>query len=181
MGQLSVEKTYGRALFEAAKDTDKIDVILSELEQIRDLFHSEPELFELFNTPVIAGAKKKNAMEAIFKGKVSTEVLNFLFILIDKKRTRNFEKIVHQYSELIDDSEGFAAGVVLSVEALTEEQIQSFNEKTGKLLRKNVKLENRLDGSLLGGVKIFIEGKVIDASVRKRLQDLGESLKNVTL
>ena len=181
MAELTVETTYGKALYEAARDANKIDLILEEIQEIVGLLHSEPDLNEFINTPVIAGAKKKKVVESIFKGKVSSEVLNFLYILIDKRRTRNFEKIVYQYKNMINESQGISAGTISSVESLTEEQLKAFEEKTGKLLRKKVSLKNDVDASILGGVKIFVEGKVIDASVKKRLQDLEGSLKNVTV
>lgn len=181
MAELTVEMTYGKALFEAARDENKIELILEEIKEIRDLFQAEPDFYEFINTPVLAGAKKKDAVEKIFAGRISTEVLNFLCILIDKRRTKNFNKIVDQYQKIIDVSEGVSSGDIYSAEALTEEQLLAFEEKTGKLLRKKVKLENKVDTTILGGVKIFVEGKVIDATIRKRLQDLEFSLNNVTL
>ncbi|MDD2484008.1 MAG: F0F1 ATP synthase subunit delta [Eubacteriales bacterium] len=181
MAELTVETTYGKALYEAARDTNKIDLILEEISQIRDLIEAEAGFREFLNTPVLAGAKKKKAVSEIFKDKVSPEVLNFLYILIDKRRTRNFGKIVYQYQKTINENNGISAGTITSVEPLTEEQLRAFEDKTGKLLRKNVSLENKVDASILGGVKIFIEGKIIDASVKKRLQDLEGSLMNVTL
>lgn len=181
MAELTVEMTYGKALFEAARDAEKIELILEEIKEIRDLFQANADFYEFVNTPVIAGAKKKAAVGKIFTGRISPEVLNFLYILIDKRRTKNFSKIVDQYQKIIDVSQGVSSGDIFSVEALTEEQLLAFEEKTGKLLRKNVKLENKVDPSILGGIKIFVEGKVIDASIRKRLQDLELSLNNVTL
>lgn len=181
MAELTVEMTYGKALFEAARDANKVELILEEIKEMKELFQTEPDFYEFVNTPIIAGAKKKAAVEKIFTGRISPEVLNFLYILIDKRRTRNFGKIVDQYQKIIDISEGVSSGDIYSVEALTEEQLLAFEEKTGKLLRKNVKLENKVDPSILGGIKIFVEGKVIDATIRKRLQDLELSLNNVTL
>lgn len=181
MAELTVEMTYGKALFEAAKDANKIELIFEEIKEIAKLFKNEPDFYEFVNTPIISGAKKKTAVEKIFTGRISPEVLNFLYILIDKRRTKNFGKIVDQYQKIINISEGVSSGDIYSVEELTKQQLLAFEEKTGKLLRKNVKLENKVDPSILGGVKIFVEGKVIDATIRKRLQDLELSLNNVTL
>ena len=181
MAELTVESTYGRALYEAARDENKVDTILDEIKQIKDLFMTESDFYEFINTPVLSGAEKKDAVEQIFKGKISSEVLNFLFILIDKRRTKAFPGIVNHYQSILDEIAGISKGVIYSVEPLTVEQLEQFEQKTGKLLKKNVKLENRIDTSILGGVKVFIEGKVIDATIRKRLHDLKGSLKGSTL
>jgi len=82
MAELTVEMTYGKALYEAARDTKKVEIILEEINEIKELFQAEPDFYEFVNTPVIAGAKKKAAVEKIFTGRISPEVLNFLYILI---------------------------------------------------------------------------------------------------
>lgn len=172
MAELTVEITYGKAMFEAARDVNKVDLILDELKSVNEILQQEPEFREFFNTPVLSGPEKKKVVENIFTGQISDETLNFLMILIDKRRTASFGRIVREYQKLVEQDLGISLGTILSVEPLTDIQLSSFNEKTGNLLKKNVKLVNKLEPSILGGVKIFIEGKVIDASVRRQLQDL---------
>jgi len=177
MAELTVETTYGKALLEAAQDTGKVDVILEEIKEIREIFRQEPGFWAFFNTPVCSGPEKKAVVEKVFSGWISDEVLNFLSILIDKRRTSGFERIVREYERLVNESKGLASGTITSAEPLTDEQLASFEEKTGALLHKNVKLENKVEPSILGGVRIFIEGKVIDASVKTQLRDLEIRIK----
>jgi ATP synthase F1 delta subunit len=177
MAELTVEITYGKALFEAAEELDKVDLILEELNGIAEIFKQEPEFFEFFTTPVISGPEKKNVIEKIFTGRISDETHNFLMVLIDKRRTASFSRIIKEYKKLVDQSLGLSVGTIISAESLTDIQVNSFEEKTGNLLQKNVKLVNKIEPSILGGVKILIEGKVIDASIRKQLQDLEGRIK----
>jgi ATP synthase F1 delta subunit len=177
MAELTVEITYGKALFEAAQEVDKVTLILDELNSIYEIFNQEPDFREFFNTPVISGPEKKKAIKNIFAGRISDETFNFLMILIDKRRTASFVRIVKEYRKLIDRNLGISLGTIISAEPLTDIQMSSFEEKTGNLLKKNVKLTNRVEPSILGGVKIFIEGKVIDASIRKQLLDLEGRIK----
>jgi ATP synthase F1 delta subunit len=65
---------------------------------------------------------------------------------------------------------------VYSAVALSEERLDRLAAETGKLLGRNVRLDNLIDGSVIGGVKIYIEGKLIDASVRGRLDTLKEQV-----
>lgn len=177
MAELTVDMTYGKALFEVASEVNKTDLILEEAQGILDIFKAEPEFHEFVCTPVISAAIKKESLEKIFMGKICDELLNLLFILIDKRRMKAFGGIIKKYKQLIDESKGFSIGTIFSINPLSKEQIETFEEKTGKLIRKNVRLENRTDSTIIGGVRIFIEGKVIDATVRKRLNDLSESLR----
>lgn len=177
MAELTVDMTYGKALFEAATDVNKTDVILEEAHELLEIFKREPEFYEFIKTPVISAAEKKLAITKVFSGRICDELLHLLWILIDKRRTREFENIIRRYKLLIDASHGFSLGTIFSVNPLSKEQLETFEEKTGKLIRKRVKLENRTDSTIMGGVRIFIEGKVIDATIRKRLNDLSESLR----
>ena len=177
MAELTVEITYGKALFEAATDRNKVNAILEELKEISAIFQKNPDFDEFFSTPVISGSEKKQVVEQVFGDRISQEALNFLMVLIDKRRMTSFNRIVKEYQKLINQDHGISLGTVFSVEPLTDIQLSSFEEKTSKLLQKNVKLVNKTDVSLLGGIKIFIEGKIIDASIRKQLQDLEGRIK----
>lgn len=177
MAELTVEITYGKALFEAAHDVKKVDQILEELKVISGIFKQEPEFYEFFITPVLSGPEKKKVIEKIFAGRISDEMYNFLLVLIDKRRTACYDRIAREYQKLVDQNLGLSDGTIISAEPLTEGQLNAFEEKTGHLLKKNVKLTNKVEPSILGGVKIFIEGKVIDASIRKQLQDLEVRIK----
>ena len=177
MAELTVEITYGKALYEAARDVDKVDIILEELKEISTVFQNNPDFSEFFCTPVISGPEKKQVVEQIFGDRISQETVNFLLVLIDKRRMISFNRIVKEYHKLINQEQGISLGTVFSVEPLTDIQLSSFEEKTARLLQKKVKLVNKTDGYLLGGIKIFIEGKIIDASIRKQLRDLEGSIK----
>ena len=77
---------------------------------------------------------------------------------------------------MIDENKGFSLGTIFSIKPLSDGQLESFEKETGKLLRKQVRLENKVDKNLIGGVRIFIEGKVIDASIQRKLMNLRENL-----
>lgn len=62
------------------------------------------------------------------------------------------------------------------MQPLSEERIVKFEEETTRLISEKVKLENEVDPYLIGGVKIMVNGKLIDASLRSRLKDLGSNL-----
>lgn len=176
MAELGVGNVYGIALYQAACDLGKKEEILNEAEELLEIFKEEKELFAFFETPIISGTEKKKVVEDIFEGKISEELLNFLYIMIDKGRTGHFARAVRVYKELYDEDTNFSLGKIISVSPLSDEKLKKFEEETGKLLQKNVKLENETDANLIGGVKILIDGKVIDASLRKRLEELNNNI-----
>ncbi len=177
MAELTIDLTYGTALFEAAAETGKKEIIMEEATEVLGILQHEPDLHAFINYPAISPEEKKKVIENIFGGKICEELLNFICILIDKRRTMHFEKIVKVYKKLIDREVGLSYGTVYSVEPLTEERIRELEEETSKLFNTNVRLENETDPKLMGGIKILVEGKMIDASIRKKFDDLGSQIK----
>ena len=172
MAELTIDLTYGTALFEAAEETGKKETILKDAENVLEILAEEPDLSLFINYPAISAAEKKEAIGEIFAGNISDEFLNFLYVLIDKGRTMHLEKIIKVYKKLIQKEEGYSYGTVYSVVTLTEERIKALEEETSKLLGENVRLTNEIDPKLIGGVKILVEGRLIDASVRKKFDSL---------
>lgn len=176
MAELTVDGTYGYALYLAAKEVDKIQLIREEAKEVQSLLENEPDFVAFINTPVIPAKDKKAVIDKVFRDKVSEELLNLLFVLVDKGRTRHIAKIFSSYESKINEVEGFAVGKILSVVPLNKAQLEKFEEETAKLLKERIKLENVVDPRLLGGIKIFINGKVIDASLRSRLNSLTSTI-----
>jgi ATP synthase F1 delta subunit len=176
MEALTVAMTYGTALYEAARDVGKVEAIAEELTALDQIFKGEQAFFDLIRNPGVDAAGKKKSISNVFEGRVADELLNFLFILIDKRRIGQFSAIVKAYHKQVDDNLGVSAGTAYSAMPLDAARLRRFEEETGKLLKKNVRLENMIDTELIGGVKILIEGKLIDASIKKRLSSLKEQL-----
>lgn len=177
--ELIVAMTYGRAIFDAARELDKIDEIREEIEAIDGILKKEPDYVSLLSNPAIPLAEKKAMVRNVFEGRISQEVLSFLYILVDKDRMNHYHRIVKEYLKLMDKYRGQAYGKIYSAVPLTEEQVAEFEEQTGKLLREKIQLKNKVDKNLLGGVKILIDGKMIDASLRSGLNGLRQNLYKI--
>ena len=176
MAELTVDLTYGTALMEAARETGKEKQILEEAQAVAALFEDEEELRSFINYPAISADEKKDVLKNIFEGKICEELLNFLYVLVDKRRTMNFGRIVKVYKSLIDQEEGYSYGTVYSVVRLSDDRLEELEKQTSQLLQTNVKLENELDPKLLAGFKILVEGKIIDASYRKKFDELASQM-----
>jgi ATP synthase F1 delta subunit len=176
MADLTVDLTYGSALYQAAVETNKKDLILDEAFQVQDVFENNPDFFEFLNFPGISAIEKKDVLKNVFEGKICQELLNLLYVLTDKGRTARYSKIIKAYKDMVDREEGITYGTVYSVEPLKEAQISKLEEQLTALLQEKTKLKNELDPKLIGGFKILVDGRILDASIRKRLQDLGSKL-----
>jgi ATP synthase F1 delta subunit len=176
MAELTIDKVYGKALYQVAVEVNKEAQILSEAKEVAEIMKREGALKKFVDSPIISVGEKKQVLENIFQDLVCEELMNFICILVDKGRTKHYDKIVMTMLQLAREKEGASAGIIYSMEPLTPDQMEKFQRETGKLLRTNVHLENQIDRSLVGGVKILIDGKIIDASLKKRLENIKDAL-----
>lgn len=176
MAELTVAATYAKALLDVAMEIDKVEIVAEELDGLKDIFESEPDFKKLIESPTVSVNDKKNVIETVFEGKMSQELVNFLYVLIDKGRANQIERIIKQYKDEVAAMNHLTNGTIYSVTPLQEDKIAEFEKQVSKLLDKNVKLENQIDTKLIAGVKILVEGKIIDASAK---QELGKMLKDL--
>ena len=177
MESLTVEHTYGQALFDAALDLGKIEKIGEEYKIVTRIFADEPLLKKLFLVPTLSALEKKDAAGEVFGDSISKELLNFIFILIDKRRIGSWERIGRHYEKLVWERDGLTKGILYTVLPVDETQLRGFEARTSATIGKTVKLENRIDKSFLGGAKIYVDGKLIDVSVKTRLENMKKRIR----
>jgi F-type H+-transporting ATPase subunit alpha len=177
MAELTKELDLGKALLRVAQDAKKTDQILMEAEQIVETFDREGVFYRFFCSPSVSNEEKKSVLRQIYEGQIEPELLSFLMTLIDRNSENLFKEVVRNYRILLDESQGVSTGIVYSVVPLSEERLEALKNKLEVHLTKKVKLLNRIDNTLIGGIRIFIDGQLIDASIKKRLEDLTERLK----
>jgi ATP synthase F1 delta subunit len=175
---LTVDDVYGAALYEAASDLGKTDEFIDAARVMRDVFREQPDFFLLLRMPSVAPDERKEIAAKVFEGNAPPELLNLLYVLIDKRRLASFEGITRAFEKKASAAEGVSKGRIESATALTEDRLARFEEETGKLLRRKVKLEPVVDPGLIGGVRIYVDGKFIDASIRGKLDDLKTKIMN---
>ncbi|NLK72874.1 MAG: F0F1 ATP synthase subunit delta [Clostridiales bacterium] len=168
--------TYGKALFEVAQDSNSVDLFREQMDFIKGLFEKEPDFYELYKSPRINKDEKKKILREVFGDKVSDIVLNFLFVLMDKKRTSSFFSICKEYFRLTNEYNNIEEGTVYSAVSLSESQVKLLEEKLSQITGKSVRLQVIEDPSLIGGIKVKIGEKVIDASIQNKLKSLKETI-----
>ncbi len=175
--ELEVAMIYAEGLYQAAKENNVVDEVRDEITQIDIILKGEKEFGEILMNPALHRCDKKKIINKIFQGRVHDEVLNFMYVLIDKGRTYGFHNMVREYNSIVDSAGGVGNGVIYSAFPITDEQKKKFEREAGLLLRKKICLRNKVDSSLIGGVKLFVDGKVIDISMKSRLEEMSGKIK----
>jgi len=174
-----VAKTYAGALYEVGVDCGLMEQFAQELSFVCKTFEEYPQLLELCKTPKINKSEKKEIIEKTFKESIHVEVLNFIKILLDKKRMDDFESIQASYQQLVNDFNNIVEGMATTAIKLKEDELKKIEKKMSDLTGKNVKLINEIDPSIIGGIRVTIGEKVLDSTIQSRLNKLKEELAQI--
>lgn len=173
-----IEKRYAEALVGLSAQNGAIDEYRQELQVVVDLFNSLQDFKLFLLNPEVKTEVKKTVVKNVFDGKAKKELVNFLLLLLDKGRISNLPGILVEYVKSADKIRNILDMTIISSAPLEDRQISNILEKYKHLYNAtnaNVVLE--IDQSLIGGVKVRIGDKVIDGSVRGRLESLRELLQ----
>lgn len=168
--------TYARALFEAAKAAGDANEVTEELKALSADVFADAATRTFLETPKISPSDKKKALESALEGKVSGLVLNFLRVLIDRKRQFLFDEIAKAYEEICDKESGRTHVKLTTASALDEGSRNKIVQLIGQKLSTQVVAEEAVDESLLGGMTIQIGDTVVDGSVRARLHEMRDQI-----
>lgn len=177
-----VSKTYGDALFEVAAEEGTLDTMLEEVEAVLQVLKDDKEYVNLLAHPRIPAEEKQVMVEAVFKGKVSDELTGFIVTIVDKGRFTEIEDILSYFISRVWEEKKIGVACVTSATALSKEQKRAIEEK---LLATSSYLEFRMkyavNPALIGGMVIQIGDRVVDGSVKAKLENMAKELNKIQL
>jgi F-type H+-transporting ATPase subunit delta len=173
---LSAVSTYAEALFEAARERDELEQVLSDLGEFADALHESEELRLFFYGGQIPERQKRRAIDGLTEG-MKPSTTNFLKVLVDNGREEILEEVLGRYEQLVNEHLGrIEVGVTTAVE-LSEEQLDRLKERLGGVLEgREIILETNVDPELIGGAVFRYGGRMMDGSIRGRLESLREGM-----
>jgi F-type H+-transporting ATPase subunit delta len=177
----SVARRYAEAYFSIAKEANKIDEYQIELGKIVQIIQETEGLAEYFAHPMIPSKEKKELANKLFAQAVSPLTLNFLLLVLDKKRQTYLDLIFKEFEEMADESRNIKKAELISAMAVSDEDVKTLSETLSRSTGKTIQLRLTIDPSMIGGVKIRMGDKIIDASVAKKLDMLKKSLKTAKI
>ena len=169
MERLSV--IYASALFDIALQKDAVDEFLSQTVFLHDTLN-DAEFRHVLIHPQISAGEKHALFRDAFTGKINDDLLGFLYLATDKNREVYLLPALKMLISMIERHNKIVTARVLSAAPYDDRQAESLREILSKKLDKQVRLDLKVDPSLIGGPYIFVDGYYIDWTVKKRLRDL---------
>lgn len=177
-----VSKTYGEALFDLALEDGTLTTIIKEVNVVKEAMKKNPDLLKLLSHPKIKKEEKISVIENIFKGRVSDSLVGFLVIVVQKDRYDDLDGIFEYFVAKVREYKNIGVASITSAVELAEEQKKQIEQRLLQTTKySQFELTYHVDKSLIGGLVIRIGDRVVDSSVKTKLQMLAKDLRNATV
>lgn len=176
LDKYTVGKRYGKALYELAVEEQQVEVVYEDLESIRKVYAEIPELGELLSDVRLDLREKRQIMDTLVTGYDSL-FKNFLEVVYRYNRMSDLLFIIEEFDRRYDEDKGYISGTVTTAVALTDDQKAKLEKQLAVTLGvQEAHLVPQVDAEILGGVIVEANHKVIDGSVRSRLEAIRKRL-----
>lgn len=170
-----VEKRYAQAMFELLGN--EANTAAEELKSFVEIYETDRDFSSFLLDPRIRSDDKQSAVRNIFTGRLSKNTLNFILLLIAKKRIGYIHSIYDQFMHMVEQSANVLEIEIISAMPLAQNQLDSIKEKFRVKYKANaVKSKETIDTSIIGGVKVIVGDKVYDGSIKGRIESLTEQV-----
>jgi len=177
MSKSTVANRYAQALYELAQQHGEVAVVEEDLRVVREVFKHNPEFTLLLQSPKLTKTQKNQLIQQTFSG-ASVYVVNALSILIDRRRETEVVPMADSFIELALNMRGTAIAHVYSATKLTEKDQEALSQKfAAQVGKQSLIINNIVDSSLLGGLRVRIGNRIFDGTIRSKLQRLERELK----
>jgi len=164
-----IVRRYARAIFESANEKNKLDELNADFLMIKNLLSQSRDLNDFILNPVVTTEKRKKVLEEIFSGKVQSVTYGFLMFLESKKRLFLLERIADVFESIFLNFTKTVKATITSSMRLSGSQVAEICRNLERKIKLKILPHLIVDEELIGGVKIQIEDKVYDYSVKTQL------------
>ncbi|MGH1457902.1 MAG: F0F1 ATP synthase subunit delta [Paracoccaceae bacterium] len=171
---------YATAVFDLAKETKKVKAVESDVGALEEALAASTDFATLISSPLYSRDEQEGAIAAIAKQmKLSPMMGNTLRLMASKRRLFVMPALLNALREAIAADKGEVTAEVVSAKALTKTQSDKLSKVLAANVGKDVSIKATVDESLIGGLVVKVGSKMIDTSIRSRLNSLQNAMKEV--
>ena len=171
-----IAEVYARSLFEVAQEHDVLDEVHEELDEFADAVEESQDLRIYFFSPYFTSQEKKDGIHMVVDG-ADEHFVRFLELLAERHRLPFIHRIRREFDDLWAEERRVLNVDVTSAVELDERVLEQIGERIEEETGRSVDLSARVDADVLGGLVIRVGNMVLDASVRRRLEQLRRDLE----
>ena len=177
-GVSGVSGRYASALFDLARDGKALKSVAASLETLRQAAEQSADFASLLSSPVVGRGKASDVMSSLSATlKLDALTGNFLKVLAANRRLAALPAIIRDFRTLLARHNGEVTAQVTSAQPLTAEQTDALRARLKAGLKQDVDLQQSVDPDILGGLIVKVGSRMIDSSLRTKLNSLALKMK----
>ena len=171
---------YASALFDLANEASALDSIAEDLAGLKGLLTDSADLSELVNSPLYSREQQMAAMDAVLVGAgVQDLTRRFIGVVTQNRRLFALVDIIDAYRALLASHRGEMNAEVVSARPLSDAQLDALRGALATILRSDVVVDTTVDETLLGGLVVRVGSRMVDSSLRTKLNNMQLAMKGV--
>lgn len=177
-----VSGTYGEALFELASEKNTVSAMLEEVSGLQMVLKENKELSVLMNNPKVSKDEREGIIKEVFQGRLSDDLLYFLILLVQKGRYAHVEEILAYFTDRVKEAEGIGTAYITTAVELTPAKKDEIHKKLlATTSYREIEVIYHVDPEIIGGMTVRINDRVVDSSIKTKLEKMERSLLAVQL
>lgn len=174
----SLAGRYASALFDLARDERQIDAVGQSLDRLNASLADSRELQGLVSSPLVSREAAGKALAAVAPGiGLDPVTTRFVGVLARNGRLRQLPDVIRIFQRLAADHRGETTAEVTSARPLDDDQVAALKTQLGARVGRDIRIDARVDPSILGGIVVRLGSQMIDASIRTKLNTLALAMK----
>ncbi len=179
-GQSDLAKRYATAFFDLALEQDQLDQLAGELNDLGGLMNDSADLARLVSSPIVSRREQGAAMAAIItRAGMSNFVGNLAGLMAQNRRLFALKDTIAAFQTLVAKHRGEVSAEVTSASELKPAHLNAVKEALKEIVGRDVALETTVDPSLIGGLIVKVGSRMIDNSLRTKLENLELAMKGI--
>ncbi len=174
-------RLYGGSLYDLAAEEQLTDTVLEQMQQIKVLFRENPDYLRLLAEPSVPKGERTRLIEEAFGDRAERYLVNFLKILCERGILMEYAGCCEAFTKRYNADNNIAEAIVTGAVRLTDAQLTALKAKLEKISGKKVSLVQKTDPSLIGGLRVELEGKLLDGTISGRLSGLSKAMNEVVV
>ena len=169
---------YATAILELAQEEKSVDPVERDLESLRRVIAENADLRDLLRSPIFSRTEHAKAMKAVMEAlRASPLTLKFVLTLAAKRRLFALPEIIRSFQNMLARQRGEVNAHVTSARALSEMQLAELRSVLKTTLGRDPRIETKVDPALLGGLVVKVGSRMIDSSLRTKLQGIRTAMR----
>ena len=179
-GTAGLAARYAAALFDLADESKQFDAVAADLRAIRVMIAESPDLRRLVRSPVLTRAEQGRAIAAVLeKAGVTDLVRRFVGLVAENRRLFALNDMITAYLGELARRRGEMTASVISAAPLSDAQTAALTDALRRAVGGKVSVETHTDASLIGGLIVQVGSRMVDSSLKSKLQRLKLAMKGV--